>query len=102
MINHLGKFSKNLAELSQPLRVLLSRNNLWTWDNAQDHAFKRIKEEITKPTVLALYDMNADMKISADTSSYGLGAVLLQKNDQSWQPVTNASRTMTGTECRYA
>ena len=102
MINHLGKFSRNLAELSQPLRVLLSKNNLWTWDNTQDQAFKRIKEEITKPTVWALYDVKADMKISADASSYGLGVVLLQKNDQSWQPVTYASRTMTSTECRYA
>ena len=102
MINHLGKFSRNLAELSQLLRVLLSKNNLWTWDNAEDQTFKRIKEEITKPTALALYDVKADMKISADASSYGLGAVLLQKNDQSWQPVTYASRTMTSTECRYA
>ena len=33
MVNHLGKFSRNLAELSQPLRELLSKNNLWTWDS---------------------------------------------------------------------
>ena len=102
MVNHLGKFSRNLAELSQPLRALLSKNNLWTWDSAQDQAFARIKEEITKPTVLALYDVKADTKISADASSYGLGAVLLQKNNQLWQPVIYASRTMTSTECRYA
>ena len=50
MVNHLGKFSRNLAELNQPLRELLSKNNLWTWDSAQDQAFDRIKEEITKPT----------------------------------------------------
>ena len=48
MVNHLGKFSRNLAELSQPLRELLSKNNLWTWDSAQDQTFNRIKEEITK------------------------------------------------------
>ena len=42
------------------------------------------------------------MKISANASSYGLGAVLLQKNDQLWEPVTYASCTMTSTECRYA
>ena len=102
MVNHLGKFSKNLAELSQPLRELLGKNNLWTWDSVQDQAFDRIKEEITKPTVLALYDVKADKKSSADASSYGLGAVLLQKNNQLWQPVMYASCTMTSTECRYA
>ena len=52
--------------------------------------------------MLALYDVKADKKISADASSYGLGVVLLQKNNQLWQPVMYASRTMTSTECRYA
>ena len=102
MAYHLGKFSPHLAELSQPLRELLSKNSLWVWDDAQDKAFNLIKAELAKPTVLALYDVNADLKISADASSYGLGAVLLQKNNQSWQPVVYASRAMTSTECRYA
>ena len=52
--------------------------------------------------MLALYDVKADKKISADESSYGLGAILLQKNSQLWQSVMYASRTMTSTECRYA
>ena len=42
------------------------------------------------------------MKISTDVSSYGLGAVLLQRENQCWQPVIYASRAMTSTECRYA
>ena len=74
MVNHLGKFSKNLAELSQPLRELLTKKNSWRWDSLQDQAFKQIKTELS---VLALYDVNAHMKISADASSHGLGAVLL-------------------------
>ena len=41
--------------------------------------------------------------ISADASSYGLGAVLTQKQeDQQWKPVANASRALTPTEERYA
>ena len=52
--------------------------------------------------MLALYDVKVGIKISADALLYGLGAVLLQKNDQSWQPVTYASHTMTSIECRYA
>ena len=102
MANHLGKFSSCIASLSQPLRELLSKNNAWTWDNAQASAYNQIKEKLTKPTVLALYNVNADLKVSADASSYGLGAVLLQHSDQEWLPVVYASRAMTDTERRYA
>ena len=42
------------------------------------------------------------MKISTGSSSYGLSAVLLQRENQSWQPVIYASCAVTSTECRYA
>ena len=40
--------------------------------------------------------------ISADASSYGLGAVLLQKHGEEWKPVAFVSRALTETEQRYA
>jgi transposase InsO family protein len=102
MINQLGKFSCNLAELSQPLRELLKKDRTWVWGKAQEEAFLRVKEEFCKSTVLSLYNPNAATKISADASSYGLGAVLLQEHDSAWKPVAYASRSMTKTETRYA
>ena len=50
----------------------------------------------------SLYDPTVETKISADASSFGIGAVLLQKQQQKWGPVAYASRTMTDTERRYA
>ena len=102
MVNQLGKFSPRLAELSQPLRELLSIKNVWTWGPAQDRAFSNVKEEMTKPTVLAMYDVKARTKISADASSFGLGAALLQHDGTDWKPVAYASRSLTETERRYA
>jgi len=51
--------------------------------------------------VLAHYDPTSESKISADTSSFGLGAVLLQKTSDGWRPVAYASRSMLEVERRY-
>jgi len=98
MINQFGKFFPNLEELTQPLRELLRTQNSWMWSHTQDQAFSNVKTELTKPTVLTLFNLNAKLKVLADVSSFGLGAVLLQKNSNSWQPVAFASRVMPDTE----
>ena len=102
MVNQLGKFSPRIAELSKPMRELLSSKRAWNWGPAQEEAFVKVKAELTAHTVLALYDPQAETKISADASSHGLGAVLLQKQKQEWRPVAYASRSMSETETRYA
>lgn len=105
MVNQLGRFTPNLAEHSKPIRELLQKDRSWVWDQPQIQAFERIKQELSSDTVLALYDPKAPTKVSADASSYGLGAVLLQRSqgeDDKWKPVAYASRAMSSTEQRYA
>ena len=99
MTNQMNRFSPNLAQLSQPLRELLSTKRAWIWGPAQQEAFEKLKAEIATPTVLAHYDVLADTKISADAS---LGAVLLQLHKGTWRPVAFASRSLSDTERRYA
>ena len=88
--------------LSPYIRELLSKKRAWQWGPQQDQAFAKVKKELAKPTVLVLYDPAAETKISADASSYGLGAVLMQKEDTQWKPVAYASHSMSETERRYA
>ena len=101
MANQLGKFTPNLTEITQPLYELLSKSKSWTWGPPQIAAFKLVKEELSRPTTLVLYDPSAPTNISADASVYGLGTVILQKF-VSWKPVAFASRSMSETEHRYA
>ncbi len=90
-------------ELTQPLRELLSVKNVSKWEVEQQQAFERVKEEeLSKPTILAVYNPLAETKVSADSCSYGLGAVLFQKVGDVWKPVVYASRALSETERRYA
>ena len=103
MINQLSKISPNLAEETQSLRELLSKERAWVWGEPQELAFCRLKKILTNAPVLAHFDPNRETIVSADASSYGLGAVLLQKQENGeFQPVAFISRSMTPTEQRYA
>ena len=93
MANQLSKFTPNLAEIKKPLRDLLSKKNQWVWSHAQEQAFATVKQALMDSPILALFDPTT---VSADASSYGLGAVLLQTQRR---PVAYA---MAPTETRYA
>ena len=94
MVTYLSKFSPNLSQKVKPLRDFISTKNAWVWDRCQNNAFKKIKEKLSNTPVLALYDPCKETVVSADASSYGLGAVLMQKQeDHQWKPVVYAHVT---------
>ena len=101
--NQMSKFALNLAEVTKALRDLLVKGNQWVWGEAQQRAFEEVKRMLITTPVLALFDPQYDTTLSADASSYGLGAVLLQRQPGGQRkPVAYVSRSMTATEQRYA
>lgn len=102
MFNYLGKYIPNLSTVGQPLYELLKSKTAWTWDHAQQEAFQRIKDILSTSPILKFYDVNRPTSVSADASSYGIGGVLLQLHEGSWQPVAYCSRRLSEAETRYA
>jgi hypothetical protein len=73
------------------------------WDEPQQTAFDRVKEALVASPVLALFDPNLETAFLSDASSFGLGAILLQRQRTGEvKPVAYISRAMTLTERKYA
>ena len=103
MVNQLKKFYPNLAEHSKPLGDLLGTKTARLWSPHQVDAFTYLQKELASDRVFSIYHPEYKTIVSADASSYGSGAVLLQKQPTGeLKPVAYASRSMTDTECRYA
>ena len=103
MTTQLSKFTPHLSETTKPLRDLLSTKNSWVWSEPQQKAFQQIKQQLSSTPVLALYHPNRLTTVSADSSSFGIGAVLTQKqSDGNWRPITYCSRSLSNVEQRYA
>lgn len=82
MVNFLSKFLPNMQTLTQPLRELLKSDSMWIWGTSQRDAFEESKRSLVP---LQFLHNIAQIKKS---SSYGLGTVLMQEQDNGkWRPV---------------
>lgn len=102
MVNYLVKWIPDCATKTAPLRHLLLDKNAWVWGSQQQDSFEGLKEDLTSAPVLQYFDPNLPVKVSSDSSSYGLGFVLLQLHRQEWKPVAYGSRSLTETEKNWA
>lgn len=75
---------------------------MFEWTDRHEEEWRKLKDTLTTEPVLTFFDPSKPTKISTDASKDGLGAALLQRHDETWQPVAYASRSMTETEQRYA
>ena len=91
MCNQLNKFSPLLTYTTKPMRDLLCSRNQWLWGETQQKAFMETKQLLSSTPILSLYDQKRPTRVSADASSFGLGAVLMQQHsDKQWRPIAYA------------
>lgn len=102
LINFVGKFIPNLATVTDPLRQLMKLGVPYEWGPSQAKALEHLKNSLTNDTILGYYDKNDKTQLIADASPVGLGAVLIQINDQGPRIISYASKSLSDVEKRYA
>ena len=83
--------------------MLIKKNANWIWTSKPQAAFEHLKSLLTSAQTLAHFNPLAETCVVTDASPYGLGAVIVQKQDcGNFRPVSYASRTLTEVERRYS
>jgi len=102
LANYYRRFIKNFVRIAAPLHVLVRKEQKWKWEQEQEEAFEKLKVVFTTEPVLAIPDINREMRVEADISDYAIGGVLLTKcEDGKWRPVAFISKSLNATERNY-
>ena len=79
LANYYKRFIKNFAKIAAPLHVLVRKKQKWKWEEEQKEVFGRLKRAFTTEPVLAIPDIDREMRVEVDALDYATGGVLLTK-----------------------
>jgi len=79
LANYYRRFIKDFARIAAPLHVLVWKEQKWKWEKEQEKVFKKLKTVFTTEPILAIPEINREMKVEADASDYATGRVLSTK-----------------------
>ena len=93
LTNYYRRFIKNFARIAAPLYMLVRKEQKWKWEKEQKKAFERLKAVFTTEPVLAIPDIDREMRVEADASDYTTRGVLSIKcEDGKWRSVAFISK----------
>ena len=101
VFNFYRRFVQNASTVLEPLNRLRRSGVQWVWGDEQKSAFLKSKELLLNSQALVHFNPSLPISVVADSSSYGLGAVLSHIIDGQERPVCFASRTLLPAERNY-
>ena len=97
------QFIRNFSKIAQPLTSLLKKNVVFVWNDEQEKAFDTLKQALCNAPVLAFPDFQKDFIVCTDASNTGIGAVLMQRDENGKsRAIAFASRLLNSAERNYS
>ena len=103
--NFYRRYIPHYSNIAYPLYELTKKNVVFKWTQVEHTAFKKMKQAMTTAPVLRRprCGKDADFVISTDASKYGVGAVLLQKDDEGkLQPCAYFAKSLSSPQRTYS
>ena len=95
------RFIRNFAMIASPLFELLKTDRAFTWEKAQQQAFKTLIRSIEENAVLAHPQFEKPFVVDADASGTGIGGVISQTIEEKERPIAFVSRHLTEAEQKW-
>lgn len=106
MLNFYRRFLPQAAQIQAPLHSLLTgvvkKNQAINLTGEALAAFEACKESLCNAALLAHPDCSAKLALVTDASDKGIGAVLQQWKDETWQPLAFFSRKLSPSQAKYS
>lgn len=102
LVTYVGRFVANLAGKTDVLRQLLRTKAVFRWKQEHSTAFESFKEAVSDIGYLGFFNRKDTTKLVTDASPDGLGAVLLQENEEGvTRIIAFGSKALTDLERKY-
>ncbi|MCO5586935.1 hypothetical protein L7F22_040879 [Adiantum nelumboides] len=103
LVNCCLRFIPRLADITKPLRSLLTKNAKFMWDDECKKSFQQLKLLIQQALSLVFPDFSKPFLLQTDASNHDIAAVLLQQDaDNNWLPICFINRGLTKCEYNYS
>ena len=108
MVGYFRKYIPNFSVKAEPLYQLLkktdnsySSKSIISWEENHQNALDSLLVSLIEPPILAYPDYNQEFILHVDASGKGLGAVLLQYQEDELRVIGYGSRSLTPAEKKY-
>nr|XP_043612624.1 uncharacterized protein LOC122584647 [Erigeron canadensis] len=103
-LGHAGfyrRFIKDFSKITRPMTKLLEKDVPFVFDKDCLDAFNLLKESLTNSPIMTPPDWSLPFELMCDASDYALGAVLGQRGDKHFRPISYASKTLNPAQQNY-